>query len=56
MTSGGFGPTVGAPVAMGYVERALAGDGTGLSALVRGKPHAVQVTGLPFVAHNYHRG
>jgi aminomethyltransferase len=56
VTSGGFGPTVGAPVAMGYVERALAGDGTGLSALVRGKPHAVQVTGLPFVAHNYHRG
>ncbi len=56
VTSGGFGPTVGAPVAMGYVESALANEGRVLNALVRGKPQAVKVTGLPFVAHNYHRG
>ncbi len=56
VTSGGYGPTVGAPVAMGYVEAALARDGTVLTALVRGKPQPVQVTRLPFVKHNYFRG
>jgi glycine cleavage system T protein (aminomethyltransferase) len=55
-TSGGYGPTVGAPVAMGYVEAALARDGAVLTALVRGKPQPVQVTRLPFVKHNYFRG
>jgi aminomethyltransferase len=56
VTSGGFAPSLGAPVAMGYVESALAAEGTDLNALVRGKPQAVKVAGLPFVAHNYHRG
>ena len=56
VTSGGFGPTAGGPVAMGYVETDFAKEGTALNALVRGKAQAVQVARLPFVKHNYHRG
>ena len=56
VTSGGFGPTAGGPVAMGYVETEYAKDGMGLNALVRGKAQPVQVTRLPFVKHNYYRG
>ena len=43
VTSGGFGPTVGGPVAMGYVETALAAPGTELVLLVRGKPLPARV-------------
>lgn len=56
VTSGGFGPTLEAPVAMGYVETALAQPGTALSALVRGKPVPVEVVRTPFVAQRYYRG
>ncbi len=56
VTSGGFGPTVGAPVAMGYVETALAEPGTELTARVRGKSVAVSVAQLPFVEQRYYRG
>jgi len=56
VTSGGFGPSVGGPVAMGYVETALAKPGTRLVATVRGKPQDIEVVRLPFVAPNYHRG
>ena len=56
VTSGGFGPTVGGPVAMGYVDAALAAEGTTLQAVVRGKPMACKVAALPFVKHNYFRG
>jgi aminomethyltransferase len=56
VTSGGFGPTVGGPVAMGYLETALAEEGTVVNALVRGKAQAMQVTRLPFVKPNYYRG
>lgn len=56
VTSGGFGPTLGAPVAMGYVETALAEPGTELQAVVRGKPVAVTVARMPFVPPHYHRG
>jgi aminomethyltransferase len=56
VTSGGFGPTLEAPVAMGYVETALAKPGTALSAIVRGKPVPVEVAGMPFVPQRYHRG
>ena len=55
VTSGGFGPTVGGPVAMGYVETAAAAPGTELDLLVRGKPLPARVTALPFVPHRYHR-
>ena len=56
VTSGGFGPTVGGPVAMGYVETALAKPGTPVSALVRGKPQACEVARMPFVEQRYYRG
>ena len=55
VTSGGFGPSVGSPIAMGYVEAAHAADGAALSLLVRGSPRPARVAPLPFVAHRYHR-
>lgn len=56
VTSGGFGPTVGGPVAMGYLESSLASPGTGLNAIVRGKPVAVEVAKTPFTPQRYYRG
>ncbi|CUH84682.1 glycine cleavage system aminomethyltransferase GcvT [Thalassovita mediterranea] len=55
VTSGGFGPTVGGPVAMGYVPTAHAAPGTVLYGDVRGKRLAVEVVALPFVAANFKR-
>jgi aminomethyltransferase len=56
VTSGGFGPSVNSPIAMGYVDAAHAGDGAALSLLVRGTPRPARVSPLPFVPHRYHRG
>jgi aminomethyltransferase len=56
VTSGGFGPSVGAPVAMGYVETAHAAPGTALSLTVRGTPRPARVAPLPFVPTRYYRG
>ncbi|HSH41988.1 MAG TPA: glycine cleavage T C-terminal barrel domain-containing protein, partial [Arenicellales bacterium] len=56
VTSGGFGPSVEHPVAMGYVATALAGPGTELTARVRGRDLPVRVHKLPFVKQNYYRG
>ena len=55
VTSGGFGPTVGHPVAMGYVAAAHAAPGTEIDLMVRGKARPAIVTDLPFVPHNYKR-
>jgi aminomethyltransferase len=55
VTSGGFGPSVGGPIAMGYVEAASAEPGTAVELLVRGKPLPASVAALPFVPHRYHR-
>jgi aminomethyltransferase len=55
VTSGGFGPSVGGPIAMGYVESAHAAPGSALRLIVRGRPVAAQVTALPFVPHRYQR-
>lgn len=55
VTSGGFSPSLGAPIAMGFVPPALAAPGTALKVLVRGKAQAAQVTPLPFVPHRYVR-
>jgi len=55
VTSGGFGPTVGKPIAMGYVDTAFAADGTSLSIGVRGKELPATVTAMPFVPHHYFR-
>jgi len=56
ITSGGFGPTVNGPVAMGYVPAALAGEGQILIADVRGADVSVCVSPLPFTPHRYVRG
>ena len=55
MTSGGFAPTVNAPIAMGYVATEYVPPGTKLEAEVRGKRIPVTVAPMPFVPHNYHR-
>jgi aminomethyltransferase len=55
ITSGGFGPTVNGPIAMGYVRRDLSNDGSKLSLMVRGKPLPATVVPLPFVPHRYVR-
>jgi len=55
VTSGGYGPSVGAPVAMGYVAAAYAAEGTPLSLIVRGAARPAHVAPLPFVPHRYHR-
>ena len=53
VTSGGYGPTVGGPVAMGYVKAGRARAGTPVSLMVRGKALAARVAKLPFVEHRY---
>jgi aminomethyltransferase len=55
VTSGGFSPSLGAPIAMGYVPPALAEPGAALGVIVRGKRQAAQVVAMPFVPHRYHR-
>jgi aminomethyltransferase len=55
VTSGGFGPTLGAAIAMGYVERSFAAPGTPVVLVVRGKDIAATVAALPFVPHRYYR-
>ena len=56
VTSGGFGPTVNGPIAMGYVDAAFAATGTPVSLMVRGKSLPAVVADMPFVPHNYYRG
>jgi aminomethyltransferase len=53
VTSGGFGPTLGGPLAMGYVGSALATPGTELGLVVRGQTLPARVVSLPFVPHRY---
>lgn len=55
VTSGGFGPTTGGPVAMGYVATPHSKVGTSLWGEVRGKRMALTVAKLPFVAANFKR-
>lgn len=56
ITSGGFGPTVGGPVAMGYVARPFVKADTDIQLIVRGKARPAKVVKLPFAPHNYFRG
>jgi aminomethyltransferase len=53
ITSGGYGPSVCAPIAMGYVEARCAQPGTTLQAEVRGRMRTLDVCALPFVPHRY---
>ena len=54
--SGGFAPTLGAPIAMGYIQKALSAIDRPVFALVRGKPRPITVAKTPFVRQNYYRG
>ena len=56
ITSGGFGPSQGGPVAMGYVDASHAAIGTAITLTVRGVARPAQVVALPFVPHRYFRG
>ncbi|MEE4350057.1 MAG: glycine cleavage system aminomethyltransferase GcvT [Pacificimonas sp.] len=55
VTSGGFAPSVGAPIAMAYVAAEDAADDTALEVEVRGKRLAARVVPMPFVPHRYVR-
>ena len=55
ITSGSFGPTVGGPVAMGYVAADHAAPGTKVNLIIRGKAQPAEITALPFVTQNYKR-
>lgn len=54
--SGGFGPSLNAPVAMGYLDAAHTALETNVWAIVRGKRVAMKVSKMPFVAQRYYRG
>ena len=56
VTSGGFGPSVNGPIAMGYVATEHAAVDTSLQLTVRGKSLNSKVIKLPFVKQNYYRG
>ena len=56
VTSGGYGPTIGKPIAMGYVPAAWARPGTAVNLVVRGKPLPATIVSMPFVPHRYYRG
>ena len=55
VTSGGFSPTLGQPIAMGFVPPALQAPGTRLAVIVRGKAQGAEVVPMPFVPHRYVR-
>jgi aminomethyltransferase len=55
VTSGGFGPSLNGPLAMGYVTSEYAEIGTKLELMVRGKALAATVAPMPFVPHGYKR-
>ena len=56
VTSGGFSPTLGHPIAMGYVDSAHAEIDTALEVQVRNKRLPARVAKMPFVQHRYFRG
>ena len=55
VTSGGFAPTLGQPIAMAYVPLAMAAPGTRVRLVQRGKVHHATVAAMPFVPHRYVR-
>lgn len=55
VTSGGFSPTLGHPIAMAFVAAAHSFEGTELEIEVRGKRLSARVVAMPFVPHRYHR-
>jgi aminomethyltransferase len=56
VTSGGFAPSLGRPIAMAYVQSDFAAPGTDLNIVVRGTALPARVVQMPFVPHRYFRG
>ena len=56
VSSGLLGPSIDLPVALAYVDSALASPGTRVNALVRGKAVPMEVSALPFIPNRYYRG
>ena len=55
VTSGGFGPTVSGPIAMGYVETPSAVPGTKINLIVRGSSLPAEIIKLPFIPNRFKR-
>jgi aminomethyltransferase len=55
VTSGGFAPSLGQPIAMAFVPVAMAEPGTAIQLTQRGKVHHATVAAMPFVPHRYVR-
>ena len=55
VTSGGFGPSVNGPVAMGYVETQSSKPGTRINLIVRGQPLPAEIVTLPFIPNRFKR-
>ena len=55
VTSGGYGPTVGGPIAMGYVDQAYAKAGSEVELMVRGKGRPAKVVAMPFTEKRFYR-
>jgi len=55
ITSGGYGPTVGGPIAMGYVDTSHAKVGTEVELMVRGKGRPAKVVAMPFTEKRFHK-
>jgi len=56
LTSGGFAPSLGRPIGMGYVDAAHAAIGAPVSLMTRGKPLPARIVSMPFTPHAYYRG
>ena len=56
VTSGGFGPSFGGPVGMGYINPRYAFHGTHIKLMVRGRPYPGRVVNIPLVPNRYFRG
>jgi aminomethyltransferase len=56
ITSGGFGPSVQGPVAMGYIDASQVTPGSSVQLAIRDRQVPAQVTKLPFIPHRYKRG
>lgn len=55
ITSGGFGPTLGGPIAMGYVKQSHAAIGSPVTLMVRGKGRPARIVPMPFVPKHFYR-
>ncbi len=55
VTSGGFGPSLNGPLAMGYVSAGHGEVGKSIQLIVRGKPIPATIAAMPFVPHHYKR-